>query len=185
VWLEQDKYNVVISLLGQNNYVALNPSPRIYTMKTVSGLYVFLRDFRAFLPKHDIRGFVSNKLIIQVLQERNIDDMIRTPPHLLNQQNRKRPNMSDSTSICQTIGVCSMNPTNARSGNYNQSGLLPTSVGDSSSLLQSQTKYTEVVPQDGASKVDLPDLSSSTTLNTSATPALPCMEGNHFIDQII
>jgi hypothetical protein len=78
-----------------------------------------------------------------------------------------------------------MNPTNASSGNYDQSGLLPTSVGDSSSLLQSQTKYTEVVPQDGASKVDLPDLSSSTTLNTSATPALPCMEGNHFIDQII
>jgi hypothetical protein len=144
-------------------------------MKTVSGIYVFMRDFRAFLPKHDIRGFIPNKFLTLVFQTRTIDGTVRrTQPHLLNRQNRKRPNMRASTPICRIIGGSRMNPTNASSGNYNQFGLPPTTTGDSSSLLQSQTAYTGVVPQDGVTKayLYLPELLCTTSKNaaTSGSP---------------
>ncbi|KAF8663092.1 hypothetical protein HU200_055687 [Digitaria exilis] len=69
--------------------------------------------------------------------------------------------MSNSSPICQII----------------QFGLLPTSIGDSSSLLQSQTIYTGAVPQDGISKAYyFPEL-LSTISNTSATSASHYKEG--------
>nr|TKW13694.1 hypothetical protein SEVIR_5G117900v2 [Setaria viridis] len=107
--------------------------------------------------KHGLLVFFDKSLTLSILPPVHG----RTPPHLLNKQNRKRPNMSDSTSIGQT----------------NQFGLLATSVGDSSSLLQSQTACTGVAPQDGVRRTYSPDLLCGTTSKTSATSGSPYKEG--------
>ncbi|KAJ1282395.1 hypothetical protein BS78_03G048600 [Paspalum vaginatum] len=88
----------------------------------------------------------------------------KAPPHLLSHQNKKRPNMSDSTPVSQSIGSSNICPTNARNGNYNEFGLHPTSMGDSSSfLLPRENIYNGIL--------------SSTISKTSITSCSSCKEG--------
>ncbi|KAL6626840.1 hypothetical protein ACP70R_030566 [Stipagrostis hirtigluma subsp. patula] len=110
---------------------------------------------------------------------RNVEAVIqRTPPHLLNQQNRKHLNMKGSVSTSHPVS--SINHTGTSNEDRDNLGSRPISLGGSSSSPQDHCIYTGIAAQEGQTKgfLYLPALLSTTpqssatsrSVNVSGTP---------------